>query len=172
MESQQTRNRGLAALLALVIGLGLLIGGGTASATATSAGSSSAAASAVKCPSKITKRMCTLYRAMYTVSKKGGYKWDGIGCYRKDSLPYHPEGRACDLVYGKIGKQAKGDNLSDGTRMKNWLVKNHAKYKLDHVIWQGRIYSARTNWSSKGRPQSCSGVTACHRDHVHVAVRR
>ena len=170
MESQQTRSRGLAALLALVIGLGLLVGGGTASATAATGGS--VAAAAAKCPAKVTKKMCTAYRAMLKVAKKGGYKWDGIGCYRKDSLPYHPEGRACDLVYGKIGKQAKGDNLRDGTKMKNWLVKNHAKYKLDHVIWQGRIYSARTGWSSKGRPQSCSGVTDCHRDHVHVAVRR
>ncbi|WP_433271546.1 hypothetical protein ACQPZF_12675 [Actinosynnema sp. CS-041913] len=127
---------------------------------------------AAACPARLTAKMCKLYKAMLSKSTSGKYKWDSIGCYRQDSLPYHPEGRACDLVYGKIGKKATGDNLADGNKMKNWLVKNHAKYKLDHVIWQGRIYSARTNWSTSGRPQSCSGVTDCHRDHVHVAVQR
>ncbi|WP_433180222.1 hypothetical protein [Actinoallomurus sp. CA-150999] len=57
--------------------------------------------------------------------------------------------------------------------MMKWLVKNHAKYSIDHVIWQGIIYSPNGNWL--GHPDKhCkkhSGATTCHRDHVHVAVR-
>ncbi|MGY0231111.1 hypothetical protein [Longispora urticae] len=125
------------------------------------------------CPSRTTAKMCTLYRAALTASSAGKYKWDSIGCYRKDSLPYHPEGRACDLVYGSIGKKAAGDNLSDGTAMKNWLVKNHTKYKIDHIIWRGVIYSPNGNWKGHSQPNcSSSKITACHYDHVHVSVVR
>lgn len=160
-------------LLILLMGFGLpAAGSGIASASSSSMDISAAAAAAPKCPANITRKMCTLYKAMYKVARKGDYLWDDIGCYRQDPLPYHPEGRACDLVYGKIGKKATGDNLRDGDKLKNWLIRNHAKFNLDHVIWQQRIYSARTNWSSAGRPQPCSGVTDCHRDHVHVAVNR
>jgi hypothetical protein len=123
---------------------------------------------------KVTKKMCTLYKKADAVSRKGGYHWDALGCLRKDSLPYHPEGRACDLVYGKIGKAATGDNKSDGTKMMKWLVANHKKYAIDHIIWQGVIYSPNGNWRGHA-DKNCkrgSGVTVCHRDHVHVAVTR
>ncbi|HWG98414.1 MAG TPA: hypothetical protein VNV66_03605 [Pilimelia sp.] len=136
-----------------------------------------APAAAVACPARTTKKMCTLYRAAYRAGTKGKYRWDSVGCYRADRLPFHPQGRACDLVYGRIGKLATGDNRTDGDKMRSWLVKNRKKYNLDHVMWRGRIYSARTNWSSKGRPQpGCANwkrkITTCHYDHVHVAVVR
>ncbi|GAB2938018.1 hypothetical protein GCM10027280_27810 [Micromonospora polyrhachis] len=131
-------------------------------------------AAKAKCPSRTTSKMCKLYRAMLSKAKAGGFKWDRIGCYRApDSYPYHPSGRACDLMYGPGGTAAKGSNKSDGDKMRAWLVKNHKKYKIDHVMWRGKVYSPRGNW--KGYAQSgCSGkrppVTACHYDHVHVAV--
>ncbi|GIG58118.1 hypothetical protein Lfu02_24900 [Longispora fulva] len=132
-----------------------------------------AAAKPVPCPARTTAKMCTLYRAALTASTAGKYKWDSIGCYRQDRLPYHPEGRACDLVYGTIGRRAAGDNLSDGTAMKNWLVKNHTKYKIDHIIWRGVIYSPNGNWKGHPQPNCNSGkITECHYDHVHVAVVR
>ncbi|MGW0431782.1 hypothetical protein ACWDV4_04410 [Micromonospora sp. NPDC003197] len=132
------------------------------------------AAKKVNCPKNITKKMCTLYRAMLPKAKAGGFKWDRIGCYRaNDAYPYHPGGRACDLMYGPGGTAATGSNLSDGNQMRTWLVKNHKKYKIDHVMWRGKVYSPRNNW--KGYAQSnCGGkrpaATACHYDHVHVAV--
>lgn len=131
------------------------------------------ALAAVSCPAKVTKKMCKLYKPMYDAAKKGKFLWDKRGrCKGADRLPYHPEGRACDLVYGKIGKPARGDALKRGNKLKDWLVKNHGKYQLHHVIWNGKIYSSRTNWRASGRPYSCSGTTDCHRDHVHVAVNR
>ncbi|GAA0367434.1 hypothetical protein NE235_03325 [Actinoallomurus spadix] len=130
----------------------------------------------VKCgkAGKVTKKMCTLYKKAGPAASKGGYHWDSVGCLRKDPLPYHPEGRACDLVYGKIGKKATGDNKSDGTKMVKWLVAHHKKYSIDHVIWQGVIYSPNGNWRGH-KDKNCTsraGVTVCHRDHVHVAVTR
>ncbi|GAA3862582.1 hypothetical protein GCM10022243_31350 [Saccharothrix violaceirubra] len=131
------------------------------------------ALAAVGCPSGVTKKMCRLYKSMYDSAKKGKYLWDKRGrCKGPDRLPYHPEGRACDLVYGKIGKPAGGDALKRGNRLKDWLVANHRRFQLHHVIWNGKIYSSRTNWRASGRPYSCSGTTDCHRDHIHVAVNR
>jgi len=136
-------------------------------------GRTTTASAKAKCPKNVTKRMCKLYRAMLTAAKDGGFKWDRIGCYRAtDSYPYHPSGRACDLMYGPGGTAATGSNKSDGDRMRAWLVKNHKKYGIDHVMWRGKVYSPRGNWA--GYAQSGCGkrpaVTACHYDHVHVAV--
>jgi hypothetical protein len=143
---------------------------------AASAGTAHASAQAlVGCGSagKVTAKMCRLYKAASSASSKGHYHWDSVGCRRSDPLPYHPQGRACDLVYGKIGKAATGDNKSDGTKMMKWLVAHHSQYAIDHIIWQGVIYSPNGNWRGHA-DKNCkkgSGVTACHRDHVHVAVR-
>ncbi|GAB3962603.1 hypothetical protein GCM10029978_018430 [Actinoallomurus acanthiterrae] len=122
---------------------------------------------------KVTAKMCKLYKAASSASSKGHYHWDSQGCKHPDPLPYHPQGRACDLVYGKIGRTATGDNRADGYKMVKWLVGHHGAYSIDHIIWQGIIYSPNGNWRGH-KDKNCkkgSGVTVCHRDHVHVAVR-
>ncbi|MCO6006218.1 hypothetical protein NE236_14590 [Actinoallomurus purpureus] len=117
---------------------------------------------------KVTKKMCAVFKAADKASRAGGYHWDRTGrCKSADRLNWHPSGRACDLIYGKLGSPAKQGNLKDGNKLVKWLVAHHSKYSLHHVIWQSRIYSGG-NW--KARPYPCKGVTDCHKDHVHVAT--
>ncbi len=148
--------------------------GGTTSFAGTSSGTSGS--SKPQCPANITTKMCRLYKAMSTAATRGEYRWKSVGCYRSpDSYPYHPSGRACDLSYA-YGAPATGASKDNGSRLKRWLVKNHAKYGIDHVMWRGRVYSSSDNWDPKGHVQSgCSGRniswTGCHYDHVHVAVK-
>jgi hypothetical protein len=137
-------------------------------------GTADTAAAAAKCGAagRVTTEMCKLFKAANKASRAGGYHWDSIArCKAPDSLPWHPSGRACDLTYGKIGKAAKGGNLSDGNKLVKWLRKNHKKYDINHVIWQGRIYS-NVNWSGRhySKCTKRASVTTCHKDHVHVAT--
>ncbi|SHF03088.1 hypothetical protein [Streptoalloteichus hindustanus] len=128
---------------------------------------------------KVTRRMCVAYKATEKHAKDKKIRWSkGQHCFRnKDGKNYHYDGVACDLMYVSGGGKATGSTLTKGNNLKKWLVANHKRLKLDHVMWQGRIYSPRTNWSQSGRPQpGCAdgkgGNTVCHRDHIHVAVKR
>ena len=164
----------ISTVLAAVGVVGTLFAG-TAGAAST-AGAGVSKLSLVKCghAGRVTKKMCTLYKAAGSAASSGGYHWDSIGCLRSDRLPYHPEGRACDLAYGKIGRAATGGNKTDGDKMAKWLVKHHTKYAIDHVIWRGIIYSPNGQWRGH-KDKNCTSrasVTTCHKDHVHVAVKR
>src|SRR3954452_6469133 len=94
---------------------------------ATAGTAQAASAQFVGCGSagKVTAKMCRLYKAASSASSKGHYHWDSQGCKHSDPLPYPPQGRACDLVYGKIGRTARGDNRADGNKMVRWLVSHH-----------------------------------------------
>ena len=85
----------------------------------------------------------------------------------------HPRGKACDLMFPY--NTAAG--VDAGWRAANWLIANQAVLGVRYVIWQGLIWSARSQpgpWgeyvsTAYGCPNPAN-ITGCHYDHVHVSM--
>jgi hypothetical protein len=83
----------------------------------------------------------------------------------------HKEGRAWDWPVSAFTQAHHANDLL------NWLLatdqhgNRHAlarRFGIMYIIWDRRIwksYEANQGW----QPYSCSGVTDCHQDHVHVS---
>jgi hypothetical protein len=86
----------------------------------------------------------------------------------------HPNGRACDITFGAIGRYPTAGERSDGWALANWLTDNHRPLGIAYVIWDGRIWTANGGW----RPYTGAGIynprhpTGGHYDHIHVSTRR
>jgi hypothetical protein len=83
----------------------------------------------------------------------------------------HKDGRAWDWAADhRVAKQrAAGRSLlrwlfaSDGHGNRDAMFR---RLGLMYVIWNKRIWGA---WDQRWEPYSCSGVTACHVDHMHFS---
>jgi hypothetical protein len=83
----------------------------------------------------------------------------------------HYEGRALDWgAYYKNAQQVK-----EVQAVFSWLFAKDAagnpnamlrRLGIMYIIWNKQIWGS---WSQKWEPYSCSGVTACHQDHVHFS---
>lgn len=86
----------------------------------------------------------------------------------------HPHGRACDITYGAIGRFPTPTERAQGWAMTNWLIAHADALGITYVIWDGRIWTARSGW----RPYTGGGIydphhpTGGHHDHIHISVRR
>jgi hypothetical protein len=93
------------------------------------------------------------------------------GCDSESGTSEHKDGRALDW----------GVNVADPTQkaqaqaLLTWLFATDAGGNKDamarrlgimYIIWNARIWGA---WSQRWEPYSCSGVTACHKDHMHFS---
>ncbi|HTW19678.1 MAG TPA: hypothetical protein VME70_05620 [Mycobacteriales bacterium] len=83
----------------------------------------------------------------------------------------HKDGRAWD--WGADHRNAK--QRADGKSLLHWLFATDSygnkdamfrRLGLMYVIWDKRIWGT---WSQKWEPYSCSGVTACHVNHIHFS---
>jgi len=87
-----------------------------------------------------------------------------IGGVRPDSMHWHPEGRAIDVVipdYGTAAGKALGD------RIVGLVFENAQRFRLVHVIWQ-RVYIPT---GAAPRPMADLGSDdANHYTHVHIAT--
>lgn len=85
-----------------------------------------------------------------------------IGGMRADSLPYHPSGRALDIMIPD-SSTPEGKQLGDDIR--RHLLENASAYGLEDVIWQ-------QNWTGangqSNRMDDRGNPTANHMDHVHA----
>ncbi|WP_131726908.1 MULTISPECIES: phage tail tape measure protein [unclassified Mycobacteroides] len=85
-----------------------------------------------------------------------------IGGMRSDSMPYHPSGRALDIMIPD-SSTPEGKQLGDDIR--RHLLENASAYGLEDVIWQ-------QNWTGangqSNRMDDRGGPTANHMDHVHA----
>ncbi|WP_448425006.1 hypothetical protein [Mycolicibacterium porcinum] len=87
-----------------------------------------------------------------------------IGGVRPDSLKWHPNGLAIDVMipnYGTPEGKALGDKIVA------YVLDNADRFGVNHVIFRQQIYSrgkAPRMMSDRG------GVTANHYDHVHIAT--
>ena len=132
-----------------------------------------AEAATVKDPTsggKITPRM----KKFYDEAAKAGFGSPpgGIGCWRPDSMRWHPGGTACDYMY-KIGTPAKGKDLADGNKFVKWAMKNSERLDVYYLIWQGKIWTRSSGkwkqYGGYGGPTNQNATTG-HYDHVHVNV--
>lgn len=90
---------------------------------------------------------------------------------REDSMPYHPSGRAVDIMLsGVFGDVLAADAVTYGTQLAEYLKTNAAQLGIDHIIWRQTIWStakAAAGW----RPmEDRGGITANHFDHIHVTT--
>jgi hypothetical protein len=83
----------------------------------------------------------------------------------------HYDGRAIDWgVDVAVDRQRK-----QGKALLRWLFAADAagnefamlrRLGVMYIIWDSRIWGT---WSQSWQPYSCSGVTACHKDHMHLS---
>ncbi|DAZ90353.1 phage tail tape measure protein [Mycobacteroides abscessus] len=85
-----------------------------------------------------------------------------MGGVRPDSMPFHPSGRALDIMIPNWNTP-EGKQLGDEIRQH--LLENASAYGLEDVIWQ-------QNWTGAGGQSSMMGdrgsPTQNHMDHVHA----
>jgi hypothetical protein len=83
----------------------------------------------------------------------------------------HKDGRAWDWA----ADHRRPKQRADGTSLLHWLFANDKYGNADamfrrlglmYVIWDKRIWGA---WSRRWEPYPCSGVTACHVNHIHFS---
>ena len=84
----------------------------------------------------------------------------------------HYDGRAID--WGVDHRNTKQE--AQGKAFLHWLFAtdaagdDHAMVRrlgVMYIIWNKQIWGS---WSQKWEPYSCSGVTACHVDHMHISL--
>ncbi|MGW4099584.1 MULTISPECIES: hypothetical protein [unclassified Mycobacterium] len=87
-----------------------------------------------------------------------------IGGVRADSMKWHPNGQAIDVMIPNYGTP-EGKALGD--RIVAYALDNADRFGVNHVIFRQQIYSrdrAPRMMSDRG------GITANHYDHVHIAT--
>jgi Transglycosylase-like domain len=90
-----------------------------------------------------------------------------IGGVRADTKPYHPEGRALDVM---IPEWNTPEGKALGDQIKAWALANADKIGLEDVIWQDFWQPASGKGHSLGR--SGQGPTQGHMDHVHLTFKQ
>ena len=87
-----------------------------------------------------------------------------IGGVRPDSMKWHPNGLAIDVIipdYDTAAGRALGDRIA------RFALNNVKRFGLEHVIWQ------RTYHPASGRPRLMADLgddDANHYTHVHIAT--
>lgn len=88
-----------------------------------------------------------------------------IGGARADSLPYHNEGRALDVM---IPNYNTPDGKALGDRINAFMLANAEKFGVEDTIWQDYWQPAG---GGAGNKLNRSGDTAGHYDHVHISFK-
>ena len=92
-------------------------------------------------------------------------------CASESGSSEHKDGRALD--WGANYKNPQ--QLAEVQQVFSWLFAPDAagnpnamlrRLGIMYVIWNKQIWGS---WSQSWQPYSCSGVTACHQDHVHFS---
>ncbi len=90
-----------------------------------------------------------------------------IGGYRPDSMKWHPQGLALDIMVSSAYPPLSPQGIALGNGIRDFLLKNAKTLGVDHVIWRQHIYyPSGTSEAMEDR----GGLTANHFDHVHVAT--
>jgi len=127
-----------------------------------------------------TPKKVTLHKNAVNVQNKvkslyGSYI-SSIGGVREGSVG-HSSGVAIDLM---IKNYKTKTGISNGNKIAEYLIKNHAALNIDYLIWQDKIWlGPNTGW----KPYSASGKygtqftnnwndTTKHLDHIHVEVKK
>ena len=87
-----------------------------------------------------------------------------IGGVRSDSMKWHPNGLAIDVMIPNYSSPA-GRALGD--RIVAFVLDNADRFGVNHVLWR------QTSYGKNRAPKPMSnrgGTTANHYDHVHIAT--
>lgn len=87
-----------------------------------------------------------------------------IGGVRADSLKWHPNGLAIDVM---IPNYATPEGKALGDQIVAYVLDNADRFGVNHVIFRQEIYS---RGGTHKRMSDRGGVTANHYDHVHIAT--
>ena len=91
-----------------------------------------------------------------------------IGGYRPDSMKWHPQGLALDIMVSSAAPPLSPQGIALGNGILQFLMHNAKTLGVDHAIWRQRIYYP--NGTSEAMADA-GGLTANHFDHVHVATK-
>lgn len=93
------------------------------------------------------------------------------GGVREDSMPYHPSGRAVDIMNSSAFPDINSpDAVANGDQMAAYIWDRRQEFGVDHIIWRQRIIStARESEGWRDMPDR-GGATQNHMDHVHVTT--
>lgn len=91
-----------------------------------------------------------------------------IGGVRPDSMKWHPQGLALDVMVSSAYPPLSPQGIALGNGILAFLMKNAKTLGVDHAIWRQHIYYP--DGTSEGMPDR-GGLTANHFDHVHVATK-
>lgn len=89
-----------------------------------------------------------------------------IGGQRPDSLPYHREGRALDIMIP--GDPLSPEGIAYGNQIRDWLMANAEALGLEDTIWQDVRKAPGQDDQTLGR---WDDITQGHRDHVHATFK-
>lgn len=89
---------------------------------------------------------------------KAKFGLTSIGGVRADKYPYHPSGRAADLMV--YDDTAKGDKIAE------YLIAHWSDFNLYSIIWKQRYWNGHA-WEGM---EDRGSKTANHFDHVHVDI--
>lgn len=87
-----------------------------------------------------------------------------IGGVRADSLKWHPNGLAIDVM---IPNPTSAEGKALGDRVLSFAMQHASKYGLNHAIWRQTMY---TQGGAPRGMEDRGGATANHMDHVHIAT--
>jgi hypothetical protein len=95
-----------------------------------------------------------------------------IGGAHPDSMPYHPEGRALDVMIpgGSTMNGANPQGKALGDQIKAWALQNAQALGLEDTIWQDFWQPPGGQGNSLGR--ASQGPTQGHFDHVHLTFKQ
>ncbi|WP_241471657.1 phage tail tape measure protein [Mycolicibacterium neoaurum] len=88
-----------------------------------------------------------------------------IGGYREDSLPYHPSGRALDIM---IPGWDTAEGKAYGDRINSFIQQNAEALGIEDTIWQDFW---QPGGGGEGHKLGRGGATQGHYDHIHVTTR-
>ena len=111
-------------------------------------------------------RLLAVLQATYPGSRNSGA---GTSCSGRAATSEHLEGRALDwgVDVTRPAEKAEADAFLAWLTASNGA--NARRMGVMYVIWDARIwgtYAPARGW----RAITCSGATACHRDHVHISM--
>ncbi len=76
---------------------------------------------------------------------------------RPDSKPWHPSGRAIDIMIPDAGSES---GIALGDAIRDYMLQNAEKFGVMDVIWRGTYYT----------PAGPGGGNYGHYDHVHITT--
>ncbi|MGW0160840.1 hypothetical protein ACWDUN_16190 [Mycobacterium sp. NPDC003323] len=87
-----------------------------------------------------------------------------IGGVRADSMRWHPDGLAIDVMIANYHSQ---EGIALGDRVVAFILENAERFDLNHMLWRQTSYGP----GRAPRPMRSRGSdTADHYDHVHIAT--